>query len=45
MVGRPMSLPTNKLTNLVRGYEKLEGILRDFSNAQLLPFSLAAADI
>jgi len=36
----------NKQTyQLVRGYEKLEGILRDFSNAQLLPFSLAAADI
>lgn len=30
---------------LVRGYEKLEGILRDFSNAQALPFSLAAGDI
>lgn len=36
----------NKQTyQLVRGYEKLEGIPQDFSNAQLLPFSLAAADI
>jgi tRNA(fMet)-specific endonuclease VapC len=36
----------NKNTSqLVRGYEKLEGILRDFSTTQLLPFSQDAAEI
>ena len=31
--------------SLVHGYSKLEGILDDFSRAQVLPFSPAAADI
>lgn len=31
--------------SLVHGYSKLEGILGDFSRAQVLPFSPAAADI
>ena len=31
--------------SLVHGYSKLEGLLDDFSRAQVLPFSPAAADI
>lgn len=30
---------------LVRGYTELDGILSDFAQAQVLPFSAAAADI
>ena len=31
--------------SIVKGYERLEGILADFSRAQVLPFSIAAAEI
>jgi tRNA(fMet)-specific endonuclease VapC len=32
-------------TGVVRGYNKLEGILSDFARSQVLPFSSAAADV
>lgn len=35
----------NQSTRIVRGYERLDGILRDFSASQLLSFSLRAAEI
>jgi tRNA(fMet)-specific endonuclease VapC len=35
----------NDTAEVVRGYLRLEGILRDFSSAQVLPFDDPAADI